>query len=87
MDGKISAFRGSHKTQKSNQMIIVIPDVSSREKAEEFIGRVVSWKSPGKKNVVIKGKVSRAHGNAGAVRVVFERGMPGQSLGSSVSIS
>lgn len=87
MDGKISAFRGSHKTQKSNQMIVVVSGIDSREKAESLVSKVVSWKTPGKKNVVIKGKVSRAHGNNGAVRVIFERGMPGQSLGSSVSFS
>jgi len=87
MEGKISAFRGSHKTQKSNQMIVFVSGVDSKDKASSLVGKVVSWKTPGKKGVVIRGKVSRAHGCSGAVRVIFERGMPGQSLGTSVVIS
>jgi large subunit ribosomal protein L35Ae len=42
------------------------------------------WKSP--KGKEINGKVASAHGNKGAVRVIFEKGLPGQSLGNNVEV-
>jgi large subunit ribosomal protein L35Ae len=65
-------------------MIIVIGGVSNREKATALVGKEVVWKSPAGKE--IKGKVAAAHGNKGAVRVIFEKGMPGQSLSNKVEI-
>ncbi|MCX6706768.1 MAG: 50S ribosomal protein L35ae [Candidatus Woesearchaeota archaeon] len=32
------------------------------------------------------GKIASAHGNSGAVKAIFDTGMPGQSLGQKVSI-
>jgi large subunit ribosomal protein L35Ae len=52
-----------------------------------LVGKKVEWHNPeGKDKKVISGKVSVAHGGKGALRVVFERGMPGQSLGTKVKI-
>ena len=85
MEGVIVHYRGSHKTQKTNQMIISIKGVSSMEKAKAFVGKSVVWTSPGKKD--LKGKISSAHGNSGAVRAIFETGMPGQSIGQKVAIN
>jgi ribosomal protein L35AE/L33A len=34
----------------------------------------------------MSGKVAASHGNSGAVRVIFETGMPGQALGQKVKI-
>ncbi len=44
----------------------------------------VVWKSPANKE--IKGEVRSAHGNKGALRVLFETGMPGQSITNKVEI-
>ena len=65
-------------------MIVYLSGTDKREKAAELIGKEVVWKSPAGKE--IKGKVASAHGNKGAVRVIFETGMPGQSLGNKVEI-
>ena len=54
------------------------------EKAEKLVGKKVTWTSPAGKQ--IKGEVRSAHGNSGAVRVLFETGMPGQALGTSVKL-
>ncbi|MDK2850066.1 MAG: large subunit ribosomal protein L35Ae [Candidatus Woesearchaeota archaeon] len=66
-------------------MIVVVDNVNSREEAEKLVGKTVIWKSPANKE--IKGKVASAHGNKGAVRVIFETGMPGQAVGTKVSIN
>ncbi len=86
MSGVISHFRGSFRRKKGNHLIVVVPGVDSREKAQSYIGKTAVWTSPGKQKKLIKGKISAAHGNKGAVRVIFERGLPGQSLGQEVKI-
>ena len=84
MEGTIVSFRRSRHTQRDNQMLINVNGVDSKEKATELVGKVVVWKSPAGKE--IKGKISNAHGNKGVVRVLFEKGMPGQSLVTKVEI-
>jgi len=54
------------------------------KKANALIGKKVVWSSPAKKE--IKGLVKSAHGCKGALRVLFEKGMPGQSIGQKVKI-
>ncbi len=67
-------------------MIVIVPGVDNRDKAQSYIGKTAVWTAPGKQKTAIKGKISAAHGNKGALRVVFERGLPGQSLGQEVKI-
>lgn len=67
-------------------MVIHVESISSREKASALVGKTVVWTTPGKNKKQIKGKIASAHGNKGAVRVIFEKGMPGQSLGTEVKI-
>ena len=87
MKGVISAYRGSHKTRVMNHLIVIVQGVDSKAKASPLIGKTVEWHNPeGKNKVVISGKVASAHGGKGAIRVIFERGMPGQSLGTPVEI-
>ena len=84
MEGVIKNFRRGRTTQKTNHMIVYLNEVKKRDKASELIGKQVVWKSPAGKE--INGKVASAHGNKGAVRVIFEKGMPGQSIGQKVEI-
>ncbi|MBD3313569.1 50S ribosomal protein L35ae [Candidatus Woesearchaeota archaeon] len=84
MEAVIVNFRSSRTRQKDNHMILDIPGNDSKEKAENLVGKKVVWKSPAGRP--INGKIASAHGNKGAVRVIFEKGMPGQSLGTKVSI-
>lgn len=84
MEGVIVSFRRGGHTQTDNQMLVNVKDVDSKEKASELIGKAVIWKSPAGKE--IKGKVSNVHGNKGVLRVLFEKGMPGQSIGTKVDI-
>lgn len=86
MEGRISAFRGSFRRKSGNHMIIHVDGVSDKAKAQALVGKTVIWTAPGKNKKQLKGKIAAAHGGKGAVRAIFETGMPGQSLGEEVKI-
>ena len=84
MKARIVNFRGGRHTQYNSQMIVKADKVETRQSADKFLGKEVVWKtSTGKE---IKGKVSKIHGNKGALLVNFEKGMPGQSINKEVEI-
>lgn len=84
MKALIMNFRGGRHTQKNNEMIIKVSDVDSRAKAEKLVNQEVEWTTPSGKK--IKGKILKAHGNKGAVRAKFEKGMPGQSISTELRL-
>jgi len=84
MEGSVISFRRGLKTQQKHQMIVKVDSVNSRDKAKELINKNVVWKSITGKE--IKGIISNVHGNNGALRVQFEKGLPGQSLGTKIKI-
>lgn len=84
MEGVIVNFRGSRRVKSHNHMIVEINSVDSKEKASKFVGKKVVWKTSAGK--AINGKIASAHGNSGALRVIFETGMPGQSIGAKVAV-
>ena len=85
MEGTIASFRRGRHTQTNNQMIVYVEGVINKDKAKPFVGKSVKWKSSSGKEFV--GKVASSHGNKGALRVIFKKGMPGQSLGNKVHIA
>ncbi len=86
MQGTIANFRRGKKTQKTNQAVIYVDGISKKEDAAKIVGKTVSWVAPGKNKTTITGKISSPHGGKGAVRALFERGIPGQALGTKVQI-
>ena len=82
MQATIVNFRGSHKTQKCNHIILKVSNI--KKEAEQVLNKKVTWKTPSGK--LITGKITSLHGNTGAVRAIFEKGLPGQALGKKVSI-
>ena len=82
--GKVLQFRRGKRTYTPRHFIIEIPECDSKEKTVKFIGKDVEWTSPGKK--IIKGKIAASHGTKGVVRVIFEQGLPGQAIGTSVEV-
>lgn len=84
MEATIANFRTARHHQYDRQMIIKVKDITTKDKAKPLVGKKVTWKSPAGKE--IKGKISSVHGNKGAVRAIFEKGMPGQAVGSKVKI-
>lgn len=85
MEAVIVNFKIGKRTKSDNQMIVKVDGVSNKEKAGSLVGKHAVWKSPAGKE--IKGVVRAAHGNKGAVRVLFETGMPGQAIGKKVSLA
>ncbi len=82
MEGLIVSFRRGRKTYRPRQFII---DAGlDNKKAAPLVGKEVIWKSPSGK--IIKGQVRKVHGNHGCLRVLFERGLPGQAVTSKVEI-
>ena len=84
MKGKVLQFRRGRHNIKERHFIIEVSGVNDREKASKLVGKEVSWKSPTGK--IISGKVSSAHGNKGAIRAIFEKGLPGQSITTEVEL-
>jgi large subunit ribosomal protein L35Ae len=86
MDGIIKSYRRGRHTQNTRQAIVLVDNISSKEKAEKLIGKKVTWQTPGKNKKNITGKVSASHGSKGAVRVIFDTGIPGQAVTQKVKI-
>ena len=85
MEGFISNYKRGRHTIHQKHCILVFPSIKSRKEANKLIGRTVVWITPTGKE--LKGVISRAHGNNGAVRAHFKKaGVPGQALGKKVKI-
>ncbi|MEK6760836.1 MAG: 50S ribosomal protein L35ae [Nanoarchaeota archaeon] len=82
--GRVVQFRRGRHIMHEKHFLIEVDGVSTREEAGKFVGKHVSWKSPGGK--VINGKIASPHGKRGVVRAIFEIGLPGQSIGTKVEI-
>jgi len=85
MQGVISNYKQGRHTLHPKHCIIVFPKIKNRKEANKLIGRTVVWiSSTGKE---LKGTITRAHGNSGAIRAHFKKaGVPGQALGTKVKI-
>ncbi|MEM4266657.1 MAG: 50S ribosomal protein L35ae [Candidatus Nanoarchaeia archaeon] len=84
MKGVIINFRGGLHTQRNTHMIVKVDSVKSKSDAEKLMGKKVVWVSPAGKEIA--GKVVKPHGNKGALRVIFDKGMPGQAVGKEVKV-
>ncbi|MCX8196886.1 MAG: 50S ribosomal protein L35ae [Candidatus Micrarchaeota archaeon] len=85
MKGKILSYRRGVHTEYTNQYVLEIDGVTDRQAAEAMVGKKVIFKTQTGKEIV--GKISKAHGNSGAVLARFNKGLPGQAIGAEVTIS
>jgi large subunit ribosomal protein L35Ae len=83
MKAQVVQFRRGRKKYKPRHFILDV-GAKKREDAEKFVGKEVEWKSPAGK--IIKGKIASAHGNNGLVRVIFEKGLPGQAVTTDAEV-
>ncbi|MEM2956447.1 MAG: 50S ribosomal protein L35ae [Candidatus Pacearchaeota archaeon] len=84
MQGIVVNFRRGKRTYKPRHFLIQIEGINDRKKAKELVGKIVTWKSSSGKE--INGKIASPHGNKGILRVIFEKGLPGQALTQKVEI-
>ena len=85
MQVTITDYRGSRHTQKPNHAIAKAAGVSTKAKAQALVGKSVVWKTASGK--AINGKVAASHGNSGAIRLIFEKGLPGQAIGTKAELA
>ena len=84
-EGVISNYKQGRHTLHPKHCILIFADVKTRKEANKLVGRTVVWNSPSGK--AMRGKITRAHGNSGAVRAHFKKaGVPGQALGTKIKI-
>lgn len=83
--GVIENYRRGRHTEYGNQFIVRVEECGDKTKAQAYVGKKVSWKTPSGK--LIDGKVASTHGNGGALRVAMEKGLPGQAVGTELEIS
>lgn len=84
MEAWVTSYRRGKNTSYDNQVILEIEGVGSKEQAKEHVGKKITYKTG--KNKKIKGKITSPHGNSGAMRVRFKKGVPGKMIGSKVQI-
>ena len=82
--GRILNYRIGIRTQRSHECLIQFTSVSSAAQAGQLIGKKVVWKSGNKE---LTGKIMGVHGKNGTVKVRFKKGLPGQALGTTVSLA
>ncbi|MEM3190691.1 MAG: 50S ribosomal protein L35ae [Candidatus Parvarchaeota archaeon] len=72
---KVLSYRRGRKTQTSNQAILRLDGVESREEASKYLGRKVEITFS---KASIRGIITKVHGGKGRVVARFNRGLPGQ---------
>lgn len=86
VNATVIQFRRGRRIFKPRHFLLEVEGVDNREKASKLVGKSVSWSSSGKEPKIIKGKIASAHGNNGVIRAIFEKGLPGQAIGTEVKI-
>ncbi len=86
MEATVVNFRRGRHTQHNNQLILQVDSIDSKDKTKSLIGKHVIWVSVGKNKKEINGIIKSSHGNNGAVKACFDRGIPGQALGTKIKV-
>jgi len=84
MKAVIINYRRGRATMKGNHIIVEAKNIKDRKSVTKLIGKKVIYKTSANKKMV--GKIASAHGNKGAMRVIFRKGLPGSAIGESVEI-
>ena len=83
----VSHKRGQRITPPSYS-ILKIENCLTRKEAENFVGNsVVSVYSKDGEKFINRGRISKAHGNSGALLAKFKRNLPPKKFGSTVFIN
>ena len=89
---KFLGFRRSKVQQNTNQTILRLEGVNDRSGAQYYFGKRVAYiykTSSGEKDRRFKtiwGRISRAHGNTGAVLARFNHNLPPRAIGATLRV-
>jgi len=81
--GRIVSYRIGIGTQNPKECLIQFAHINSAALADQLINRKVVWKQGVSK---FKGKIVGSHCKKGVVKVKFQKGVPGQALGTTVEL-
>ena len=81
--GTILNYRIGIGTQNPKECLIQFAHVNSRSLAGQLFNRKVVWKQG---DIKLIGKIRGSHGKNGVVKVKFQKGVPGQALGTTVEL-
>ncbi|ODV60132.1 60S ribosomal protein eL33 [Ascoidea rubescens DSM 1968] len=90
--GKHVSYQRSKSVTNPNVSLIKIEGVSKPEDAKFYLGKRVAYVYKASKEIrgtkirVIWGKITRTHGNSGAVRATFKSNLPAKTFGATVRI-
>lgn len=84
MDGVVKNYRRGKKHINERQLVIDVNGIDSKAGASGIVGCKARWKNSAGR--FFTGKITAAHGDNGAVRAMFPKGMPGQCIGEKVEI-
>ena len=86
MQAIILSNRRGVRTQYNNQYILKIDNEKYTDKKSiaDVLGKKVIYKTGSGKTIT--GTIVSSHGNKGAVRVIFEKGLPGTAISEKVDI-
>jgi large subunit ribosomal protein L35Ae len=82
--GVVASYRRGKHLQHHGQVILQFDGVESKSGAAALVGRDIKWVSASGSEFL--GKVLGVHGNSGAVRAKFRTNLPGQALGTPVTL-
>lgn len=81
--GIIVNYRVGIRRQNPKECLIQFAHINSVSLAGQLVSRRVVWKQGTTKLV---GKIAGLHGKNGVVKVKFQKGVPGQALGTNVEL-
>eukprot|EP01059_Diplonema_ambulator_P031446 TRINITY_DN576_c0_g1_i1.p2 TRINITY_DN576_c0_g1~~TRINITY_DN576_c0_g1_i1.p2 ORF type:complete len:119 (+),score=27.35 TRINITY_DN576_c0_g1_i1:62-418(+) len=98
----MTGFRRGQRHQEQHTSLLKIKNVRTRADTEFYHGKRVAYVFKGKKTVgqvrsaqnpklksrtrVMWGRITRAHGNTGAVRAKFHPNLPAQAMGKKIRV-
>jgi large subunit ribosomal protein L35Ae len=81
--GTIVNYRIGIRTQNPKECLIQFAHLNSASLAGQIVNRKVVWKQGDNKFI---GKIAGSHGKKGVVKVKFQKGVPGQAIGTKVEL-